>query len=426
MGLSSAYHLKRRNPDKRVILIERLGGPGQGSTAKSAGGFRDLLVSPTNRTLSEATIKWMRHIQNETDYDIRMHETSYLYLLGKSQHARRKPLFDEMTGAGVKLKTYSPEELRALIPDLVTDFTGDEDTEMMGLEPIEAGVQGLNCGSVDTDSLSKCFEALFLELGGEVHYNATAERLILGASRELGLPGEPFVWQKPVVKGAETSLGEVHAETTVVSAGVWSETLLDPVGFDSMARPKKRCMYVFRDSRLDRLFSTGGFNEEGILPVTQMPDAGVYLKAEPSEGSVWVGVTEDLGRGYGLEDDPQPEPETYADNAYHALVKYLPCFEGIRPVNSWAGQRAVNRFDKIPVVEGMPGLIYVGGATGNGIMKCDSMGRIVAAHHAGEEEAELYGDRGSEGPGLGHQRQESQGGEGAVLRAQSLFSSQMV
>lgn len=393
MGLSSAYHLKRLNPGKRVVLIERLGGPGQGSTAKSAGGFRDLLVSGTNRLLAEATIDWLRHIQTETEHDVKMHNTSYLYLLGESQYMRRKPLFEEMGEAGVELKTYDAGELKGLIPDLVTDFGGDEEAEMMGLEPIEAGVQGLNCGSVDTDFLSRCLEALFLELGGEVHYNTTAERLILGASRELGLPGEPFVWQKPVVKGAETGLGEIHAETTVVAAGVWSERLLDPVGFDSMTRPKKRCMYVFKDQKLDRLFHTGGFNDEGILPVTQMPDAGVYLKAEPSEGSVWVGVTEDLGRGYGLEDDPQPEPETYADNAYHALVKYMPCFEGVRPVNSWAGQRAVNRFDKIPVVEGMPGMIYVGAATGNGIMKCDSLGRIVAALHAGENEAELHGGR---------------------------------
>ncbi len=63
MGLSSAYHLKRLNPEKRVVIIERLGGPGQGSTAKSAVGFRDLLVSGTNRLLAEATIEWLRHIQ---------------------------------------------------------------------------------------------------------------------------------------------------------------------------------------------------------------------------------------------------------------------------------------------------------------------------------------------------------------------------
>jgi len=393
MGLSSAYHLKRRNPVKRVVLVESLGGPGQGSTAKSAGCFRNLLLSGTNRLLAEATIDWLRHIQSETEHDVKMHETSYLYLLGRSQHAKRKPQFKEMAEAGVELKTYSPDELKTHIPDLVIDFGGDEDVAMMGLEPIEAGVQGFKCGSVDTDSLSRCLEALFLKLGGEVYYKTSADRLILGASKELDLPGEPFVWQKAVVKGAETSLGQVQAETTVVAAGVWSERLLDPIGFDSMTRPKKRCMFVFKDTKLDRLFHTGGFNDEGILPVIQMPDAGVYLKAEPSEGSVWVGVTEDLGRAYGLEDDPQPEQETYTDNAYHALVKYLPCFEGVRPVNSWAGQRAVNRFDKIPVVEGMPGLIYVGGATGNGIMKCDSLGRIVAAHYAGDKMAELYGGR---------------------------------
>jgi len=393
MGLSSAYHLKKRNPDKRVVLIERLGGPGQGSTAKSGGGFRDLLTSPKNRTLSEATIQWLNHIQWETEHDIGLHNSTYLYLLSKPQHDRRKPLFKIMEDAGVELKRYSLEEVRESIPDLVTDFTGDEDAEMMGLEPIEAVVQGVNCGSVNTDALARCYEALFLELGGEVHYDTPADRLILGAQKELGLPGEPFVWQGPVVKGAETGKGAITAETTVVSAGVWSETLLDPIGFDSMTRPKKRCMYVFRDPKLDRLFHAKGFNKEGILPFTQLPDVGVYIRADAGEGSIWVGVTEDLGRGYGLEDDPQPEQETYTDNAYHALVKYLPCFEGVRPVNSWAGQRAVNRFDKIPVVEGMPGLIYVGGATGNGIMKCDSMGRLVAAHHAGDAEAELYGGR---------------------------------
>jgi glycine/D-amino acid oxidase-like deaminating enzyme len=393
MGLSSAYHLKRLNPEKRVVLIERLGGPGQGSTAKSVGGYRDLLVSGTNRLLAKATIEWLRHIQTETENDVKMQNTGYLYLLGESQYRRRKPLFEEMGEAGVELKTFGADELKGLIPDLVTDFGGDEEAEMMGLEPIEVGVQGINCGSVNTDSLSRCFEALFLELVGEIQYNTTADRLILGAKKELGLPGEPFVWQGAVVKGAETSRGEIRADTTVVAAGVWSEQLLDPIGFDSMMKPKKRCVFVFKDPRLDRLLHTEGFSEEGVLPVTQMPDAGVYLKADVSEGSIWVGVTEDLGRGYGLEDDPQAEEETYSGNAYHALVKYLPCFEGVRPVNMWAGQRAVNRFDKIPVVEGMPGMIYVGAATGNGIMKCDSLGRVVAALYAGEREAELYGGR---------------------------------
>jgi glycine/D-amino acid oxidase-like deaminating enzyme len=56
----------------------------------------------------------------------------------------------------------------------------------------------------------------------------------------------------------------------------------------------------------------------------------------------------------------------------------------------WAGQYAVNSFDGHPIVDSIPGLIYVGAASGSGIMKCDALGRIVSALYAGREKAELY------------------------------------
>ncbi|MDX1702508.1 MAG: hypothetical protein R3250_17900, partial [Melioribacteraceae bacterium] len=64
-----------------------------------------------------------------------------------------------------------------------------------------------------------------------------------------------------------------------------------------------------------------------------------------------------------------------------------------RPVNMWAGQRAINSYDMIPVVAPAPGMIYVGAATGNGVLKSDALGRIVAALYNNDEEAELYGGR---------------------------------
>jgi len=64
-------------------------------------------------------------------------------------------------------------------------------------------------------------------------------------------------------------------------------------------------------------------------------------------------------------------------------VKYFPCFEDVRPMNMWAGQYAVNGFDELPVVAPAPGMIYVGAASGSGIMKCDSIARIVAALYGG-------------------------------------------
>jgi len=250
LGLSSAYHLKRCNPEKRILVIDMLGGPGQGNTAKSAGGFRNVLASEKNYLLADSTIDWFFHLQNDLGHDIKLTQIGYLWLLSESRHHKLRDVFEKMQARGIELRTFDKEELRSLIPDLVTDL----DDESMGLESIDVGVLGVKCGTVDTDALARSYESEFLKLGGEVIYNTTATELTLRPEKELDLPGEPFAWQDIVVTGAQTSQGSILAKTTVIAAGVWSERLLDPIGFDSMMRPKKRVMFVFRDPRLKGLF----------------------------------------------------------------------------------------------------------------------------------------------------------------------------
>jgi len=392
LGFSSAYHMKRRKPDAKIVLIDRLGGPGQGNSAKSEGAFRNVFTSKTNYLLADSTIDAFTHFQHDLGYDLKLDHIGYLWLFSEEQHRRLKPVLDSMAGLGVELRFFE-EELSSIIPGLVTDFTGDEEAEIMGLEPVDVGMQGVKCGSIDADSLVRCYEQMFLKTGGEVVYGAEAKRLILEPEEELGIPGEPFVWQDAEIKGAETSKGEIRAGTTVVATGVWAQQLLDPIGIDANMRPKKRHIFVFKDPRLRGLFELKGLNEYGALPLTVLPKSGVYLKAELSEESIWVGCADNLGRRFGLEDDPQPEEGYYTESIYHVLVEYFPYFKDVRPVNMWAGQYAINSFDGIPVVAPAPGMIYVGAASGSGIMKCDALGRIAAALYMGDDEAELYGGR---------------------------------
>jgi glycine/D-amino acid oxidase-like deaminating enzyme len=392
LGFSSAYHMKRNNPDDRIVLIDRLGGPGQGNSAKSEGAFRNVFTSKTNYLLADSTIDAFSHFQRGLGYDLKLEYIGYLWLFSEEQHRRLKPVLDSMARLGVELRFFH-ERLADMVPGLVTDFTGDEEAELLGLESVDVGMQGVKCGSIDADLLVRCYERMFLEAGGEVFYGAEAERLILEPEEELGIPGEPFVWQDATIKGAETSKGEIRADTTVVATGAWAERLLDPIGFDAMMRPKKRHIFVFKDHRLRGLFEVKGLNEVGALPLTVLPKSGVYLKAEVSEGSIWVGCADNLGRRFGLEDDPQPEESYYTDEIYHVLAEYLPCFKDVRPVNMWAGQYAINGYDGIPVVAPAPGMIYLGAASGSGIMKSDALGRVAAALYVGEPKAELYGGR---------------------------------
>jgi glycine/D-amino acid oxidase-like deaminating enzyme len=297
-----------------------------------------------------------------------------------------------MRSNGVEVKTFEIEDLKRMIPDLVPSFS-DEDAEIMGLESIDFGVLGVKCGGINTDALARSLESEIIKLGGEIIYNTTATKLVVVPKKELGIPGEPFVWQDIHVTGAQTSKGEIKAKLTVVATGAWSERLLDPIGIDSMMRPKKRVIFVFNDPKLRGLMNSEGFSKYNILPFTHISKIHTYMKVEQTEGSLWLGCSEDFGREYGLNDDPKPEKNLYSDNMYHALVKYLPCFQDLRPVNMWVGHRAINRYDATPVVSVAPGMIYVGSATGKGITKCDALGRTVAAVYADNKDVELYGGR---------------------------------
>jgi FAD-dependent oxidoreductase domain-containing protein 1 len=393
LGLSSALYMKRGNPSKRVVVVDRFGGPGQGNSAKSEGGFRNIFTSETNYLLADSTIDFLGHLQGEMGYDIKLNRIGYLWLFSEEQYGRLSDAFRRIEGRGTETETFDRGELERMIPGLVTDFQEDEEAELLGLNPVDLGVLGRKCGSVDADALVRAYEQEFLRAGGEVLYGTEVGGLTLKPVEELGIPGEPFVWQDSRITGAETSGGEITAGTTVMAAGVWSGNLLDPVGIDSFMRPKKRQLFAFKDPRLEGLLKVEGFNEQNTMPLTILPKSAVLFRPELSEGSLWMGCADNLGRAYGLEDDPQPEEDYYTNNVYHVLVKYLPCFEDVRPINMWAGQYAINSLDDIPVIAPYPGMIYVGAASGSGIMKSDALGRIAAALYAGEEDAELFGGR---------------------------------
>jgi len=392
LGLSSAYYMKKRDPSKNIIVIDKYSGPGQGNSAKSEGGFRNIFTSETNYLLSDASIEAFKELE-EKGHDIKLEFIGYLWLFSQRQYDSIKPAIEAVTKRGNSVRVYSKDDLREMIPALVTDFEEDEEAELLGIEDVAMGVYGEKCGGLDADALVRAYERMFIELGGEVMYNTEAKELLVKPEEELGLPGEPFVWQEKKIVGVSTNKGEIIAEKTVLAIGAWANTLLEPVGMDSFQRPKKRQIFAFKDPKLDQLLEIKGFNEHDVMPLTILPKANILFRPELSEGSIWLACADEMGRKFELEEDPQAEEDYYTNDIYYVLVKYFPCFEDVRPMNMWAGQYAINSLDETPVLFENPGLYYIGAASGSGIMKADSLGRILDALVAGEEEAELFGGR---------------------------------
>src|SRR5512146_1880409 len=117
LGLASAYHILRANPGLDLLVLDRLGGAGRGTTARSAAAYRDMFTSPVNRHLSRGSISFYEELQ-ATGVQLDLLRIGYLWLLTEPQAARCAPALKTMAQAGVPFDTLDPEGLARRLPDL--------------------------------------------------------------------------------------------------------------------------------------------------------------------------------------------------------------------------------------------------------------------------------------------------------------------
>jgi len=402
MGVASAYHLKKNSPSKRILVVDRYGAPGQGNTGRSNAMFRNTFSSRDNQILSNSSIDFYAHIQEELKVDIGLQKIGYLWLMDDSQLSRSEPFLKGMEGNEIEIVREGREDLRRLLPSMVTAFGSDEAAALMGLPPVDGGVFGPKCGRLDPDKLVRFYAGEFMKAGGSFAYNTEATALVVGPSKRLGIDGEPFVWQDSriegvVVRGAANET--LRAGTVVLAGGAWENELLEPIGIDGHVKAKKRQLFSVQAKGvgLESLFHSPGFNSLGLLPLVILPKSGVHFKPVSEENNFWIACEDDVNRPFldvpdhDLE-EYKAEREYYEKSVYPVLTSYFPEFRdsGIRTM--WAGLYSYNTVDNLPFVFRKQNLIVVGGDSGSGIMKGDSLGRIVNSVYRDEEEAPLYGD----------------------------------
>ncbi|MHA1387919.1 MAG: NAD(P)/FAD-dependent oxidoreductase [Candidatus Thorarchaeota archaeon] len=401
LGVATAYYMQKNNPDKKILLVERTLAAGQANTAMSAAAVRNMFASSTNQILTDTSIKYFEHVQNELGHDLLFEKTGYLWLLSKKQfeHESVQVWMQRMEKSGISYKVYNKKELKEMIPSLDVDFDNDEEAELMNLHEISYGLFGKDCGVLDPTRLVEYYFDAFKEISHvKPRFGVNVEKLLLEADPKLELPGEPYVWQKKDITGVITDKGTFRAETVVVATGAWANELLDPVGIDSMTKAKKRQMFVIHaedNPKLIDFLETKGFNEMGCIPFTILPSAGIYFRPQLQEKGFWIGCGDKIGRKFDYiqtDDMMVPESAYYENSVYPVLSKYVSAFEGARPVNSWAGGYCYSP-DKIPLVYKECGALVINGASGSGIMKADALARIANALYRGESDAELYGGK---------------------------------
>ena len=402
MGVASAYYLKKNNPSKRIVVVDRYGAPGQGNTGRSNATFRNTFSSPDNQVLSNSAIDFFIHVQQDLKVDIGLQKIGYLWLMDEAQLSRSEPFLGGMEKNGIDIVRYGKEDLKRLLPGMAWEVGSSEDAALMDLPPVEGGIFGPKCGRLDPDKLVSFYANEFVKAGGTLAFNTNVEALALGPTKRLGIEGEPFVWQDFRVEGVivhGASQEALQAETVVLAGGAWENELLEPIGLFGNVKAKKRQLFSVQanGAKLDRLLRSSGFNPLGLVPLTILPKAGVHFKPVSEENVFWVACEDDVNRPFinrpehDLE-SYRAERDFYERSVYPVLVSYFPDFKDSPIKAMWAGLYGYNALDYLPFAFREHNLIVVGGDSGSGMMKGDSLGRIVDSLYRDEEETLLYGE----------------------------------
>lgn len=405
LGLSCAYHLKKNNPEKTVLVLDKFADVGQGNSARSNAMFRNTFTSSDNLVLSDTSIDFYLETQ-KSGIDLGLKKTGYLWVMDEKQLSANHRYMEEMRENHIEIELLDRQDLKKRLPSLVTEFSpSDDEARLMKLGDVSGAVFGVKCGRLDPAKLTRFYANAFISLGGKISLNTNVVSLITGAKDPMGIDGEPFVWQEGRVTGVRVEgniNGDVYGDTVVIAAGVWNNELLDPLGIDGHVKAKKRQIFTIpaKSTALKNLMYNPNFSKQGVLPFVILPKSGCYIKAVDEEGEFWVACEDDFNRPYyntpeKTLDDLKAEPDYYQKNVYPIIRKYFPEFENLAPENMWAGYYSMHTADSIPFLFAQNGMIICGGGSGSGIMKGDSMGRLVDAMYREGEHAEalLYPDR---------------------------------
>jgi glycine/D-amino acid oxidase-like deaminating enzyme len=369
MGLSIAYQVARRS-SKRVIVLEKGAGLGEGSTGGSAAITRQRYSRPEQIRLARDGNAVFRNWAEYTGLASPLaeyHQSGVLWMLCETRESAERDR-DRMRAEGVDAIVIGAEEVRERFPALSAcqepfDLTGSvEHVHRDG----DAFLLELDSGYFDATAALEDVAAAARREGAEVRMQSR----VTGVAHERGR-----------VAGIGLADGSViDAGMVVNAAGPWCNEVNAMAGLDlEWDLIPTRVQVVYRD-----------LPEEvpRPLPVVGDGSTGIYLRPESAGQQILMGSI--------LEEDEQEaaDPETYSrvadrdfvDLKIHALHHRIPSLPYRGKVGGMAGMYTINLQDVHPVIgpTSLKGFAVANGFSGHGFKESQMVGSMMARWLTGE------------------------------------------
>ncbi|HEY6963526.1 MAG TPA: FAD-binding oxidoreductase [Gaiellaceae bacterium] len=294
---------------ERPVLLER-DTLASGSTGRCAGGVRTLFSDELNRRICDESIARLERFADETGQTLDLKLWGYLFLLDDAADAAR------FAGDGAQM--LSPDEARAIVPQLATDG-------------LVAAAFDERAGYVTPDLVVQGYARRAADRGAQIEQSCAATRIVGEGGR---------------VTAVETTRGTIATERVVLAAGVWSSELHD------LPLERERRHMFFTDDAPD-------FPRE--LPLTIDFASGFYFHREGA--ALAFG-----GREQSLEDIAP------------VAARRLPALEELGVRSTWWGfyELSPDHNALVGAAAEPRGLVYATGFSGHGFQQ----GPVVGEHLA--------------------------------------------
>jgi glycine/D-amino acid oxidase-like deaminating enzyme len=361
IGGSALYHLSKIGYQGRVLVLEREDALSKGSTALSAGGFRNIWTTPINMRLTSYSIQRLKNFREELGFPIGFDQRGYLFCQYEENFESAKQYGAEWEKNGVHIEFLDAAEVEKKVPGLRAgiDHIDPDVNEVLGMKPIAGGVFGPDCGSFDPSAAAQgYFERGIEGMSGraELRLRTVVSRMRIRDGRYEGVELEDGTF--------------IASEKILVAAGAWTNQLMERSGLAGSdlppVSPIKRMLYITNFPPIE------GFDQ---IPMTII-DKGVYFR--PEGPNLLIGKADpDTPASFDISADAT----YYEEQINYYLQERIPGMERCRLMSMWGGLYDTNHVDHNAVIGEHPhyrNLLFATGFSGHGAMEAPAAGLAMA------------------------------------------------
>jgi len=338
IGLSTAVHLRRADPQTHVAVLERARA-GDAASGASAAGVRAMGRDPAERALALASLARWPDLDRELEAPTGYRRGGGLRVaLDDAGWAEARATVGQQRADDVPVELVDSAAARRLAPHISDDCRG-----------------GVHCpidGQADAGATVRAWANAARRLGVRVEEGVGADALVMKGARIVGV--------------VRSDGAPATCDTVVVAAGAWTAPLLGTIGVELPLRGRGLQMLLTDPAPASLTPVVGCFGRP--LSLKQLDD-GAYLI-----GGGWPARVPDdrVNRWEVLEDSVRGSLEV-ARAVYPPLTTRT-------VARSWAGIEAFTP-DEIPLlgpVRGVDGLLVAAGFSGHGFALVPAVGDILA------------------------------------------------